>query len=403
MPEIELNLKEKNFAQISCLFYTINVKEYPSFSRINGQNIILDKNDPFVDYIKNNYPKLSFNINKNKILPIKHSNYSKRNIHWEIGLSIETKDDLTFIRLFFKQNYKIISDFINIFNFEIIKTELIQKKEKENKNKNENVNEKNITKAEENYPNRGRKDIKKIVLKYEIPCINSNEKNETKQLKNLLESKVGLENQGATCYMASILQVLIHTDIFLKTFYENYKNTGGVSKILYNLFNKILSSKNQRRKSISLAEFVNELNKIDPRYDPNRGNNPILFFTHFIEHLDKENNYSIKSLFSGKKSYKYKKYKFYNYTEDFLIYIIQINENSDVNGLNQLINLTSILDMDNDIDIMEESIIESSSILIINIDNVDSRGFKIEHKIKILDNQYELYAINSYNDHHSTL
>ncbi len=397
MPEIELNLKEKKFAEFSCLFYTINVKESPSFSLINGQNIILDKNDPFVDNIKNNHQKLSFKINRNKILPIKHPNNSKRNnVQYEIGLSIESKDDLTSIRLFFEQDYKIISDFINIFNFEIIKTELIQKKEKEN--------EKNKTKAEGNYPNRGRKDIKKIFVRYGISCIDSTEKNQMIEFrKNLLESKVGLENQGATCYMASILQVLIHTDIFLKTFYENYKNIGGVSKILYNLFNKILSSKSQHKQSISLEEFVNELNEIDSRYNSKRGNNPILFFTHFIEHLDKENNYSIKSLFSGKKSYKYEKYEHYNYIEDFLIYIIQINENSDVNGLNQLINLTSILDMDNDIDIMEESIIESSSILIINIDNVDSRGFKIEHKINILDNQYELYAINSYNDHHSTL
>lgn len=401
MPEIELNLTEKKFAEISCLFYTINIKEYPSFSLINGQNIILDKKNDLIDEIKMYHQKLIFKINKNKIETLKYTIYLKRkNVHCEIGLSIEPKDDLTFIRLFFKQNYKIISDFSNIFNFEIIKTQLIQKKEKEN----ENENEKNITKAEENYPNKGRKDTKKVVRRYEIPCINSNEKNETKQLKkHLLESKVGLENQGATCYMASILQVLIHTDIFLKTFYENYKNTGGVSKILYNLFNKIVSSKNQRKKSISLEEFVNELNRIDPRYNPKRGNNPILFFTHFIEHLDKENNHSIKSLFSGKKIYKYKKYENFNEIEDFLIYIIQINDKTNVNGLTQLINLTSILDMDNDFDIMEESIIESSSILIINIDGVDSRGFKIEHKIQILDNQYELYAINSYNDYHSTL
>ncbi len=149
MPEIELNLKEKKFAEFSCLFYTINVKESPSFSLINGQNIILDKNDPFVDNIKNNHQKLSFKINRNKILPIKHPNNSKRNnVQYEIGLSIESKDDLTSIRLFFEQDYKIISDFINIFNFEIIKTELIQKKEKENKNKkNENIKEfKNIQK-----------------------------------------------------------------------------------------------------------------------------------------------------------------------------------------------------------------------------------------------------------------
>ena len=59
--------------------------------------------------------------------------------------------------------------------------------------------------------------------------------------------------------------------------------------------------------------------------------------------------------------------------------------------------------MDNEIDIMTESIIKAPPILIINIDELDYRGIQIEHEIKVCNSKYYLYAINSYTDIHSTM
>ena len=201
----------------------------------------------------------------------------------------------------------------------------------------------------------------------------------------------------ATCYMASILQAFIHTDLFLDKFLEN-NNDRGLSQLLYNLFIKISSSNN----SYSIKSFAESLNKIDNRYNYKKGNNPILFITNLLEHLDEENPNNIISLFKGKKACKCEKYKEYNYEEDFLIYLIQINEDSNI-SINKLLTIKTKIDMDNEIDIMTESIIKAPPILIINIDELDYRGIQIEHEIKVCNSKYYLYAINSYTDFHSTM
>ena len=197
--------------------------------------------------------------------------------------------------------------------------------------------------------------------------------------------------------MASILQAFIHTDLFLDKFLEN-NNDRGLSQLLYNLFIKISSSNN----SYSIKSFAESLNKIDNRYNYKKGNNPILFITNLLEHLDEENPNNIISLFKGKKACKCEKYKEYNHEEDFLIYLIQINEDSNI-SINKLLTIKSRIDMGNEIDIMTESIIKAPPILIINIDELDSRGIQIEHEIKVCNSKYYLYAINSYTDFHSTM
>lgn len=57
-----------------------------------------------------------------------------------------------------------------------------------------------------------------------------------------------------------------------------------------------------------------------------------------------------------------------------------------------------MIDFGNEIDTMEESIIEISSILLINIDNLDQRGVKFEYSINICECEFDLYAINSYTE-----
>ena len=51
---------------------------------------------------------------------------------------------------------------------------------------------------------------------------------------------------------------------------------------------------------------------------------------------------------------------------------------------------------------MKESIIELSSILIINIDNLE-QSWLFEHKINICKNDFDLYVINSCTDFHSKM
>ena len=52
---------------------------------------------------------------------------------------------------------------------------------------------------------------------------------------------------------------------------------------------------------------------------------------------------------------------------------------------------------------MEENITKLSSILIINVDDLDKRGFKIEHKINIFKNEFDLFPLNSYTDYLSKI
>ena len=90
----------------------------------------------------------------------------------------------------------------------------------------------------------------------------------------------------STCYMVSIIQAFIDSDISLQKFFENYNKKGKISPILYNLLTKKSLVTTEVKSSIPLEEFDNSLNKIDKKYNPNKGNNHILFITHFLNHLD---------------------------------------------------------------------------------------------------------------------
>ena len=418
MPSIELLFNEKLFGKDNFYFYSINIQDFPKLNEINGQNIALNNyNIEFEEQIPRDslLKKLNFEILDNEELKIKPLIYEVPKFHkkkkkfdkiikWKIELYITHTENYFSIYLTITKFNALIAEYLNILT--------VNSNKKESKKKNKKLKIEHLTGFEFIKNNEGKHLNSKIekknelpskkINRYEIRSIDSSELNRKNELKKkLLESRVGLENPSSTCYMASILQAFIHSDIFLQKFFDNYNKKGKVTQILYNLFMKISLAK--VNSSIPLEEFANSLNKIDKKYNPKKGNNPILFITDFLEYLDQENKNSIKPLFSGKKEIKCEKYKEYNQIEDFLIYLISIDEKKNVNCFNELLTNNAIMDFENEIDSMEENIIKVSSILIINVDNLDKRGFKIEHRINICKNEFDLYAINSYTDYHSKM
>ncbi len=448
MSSIELNFQKLKTADLMFYAYSIKVNNCFPLNQINEQKLVLNnRNKEFENEIEKNkvfqnliFPisirkdnliikPIQFKITKNKFIQNRKlkTTYNRIECIFDIELIVYLIQNQFIIYLNFKENQEIIGEYVNILTMnnnieneindklrnkrkknEIrneIKFEIKKKKKYDFIKKNEIRNEiKFEIKKKKKYDfikkNEIRNEIKfeiKKKKKYDLIDTNHIDSNQ-KWLKNkLLKSKIGLENPKATYYMASILQAFIHTDLFLDKFLEN-NNDRGLSQLLYNLFINISSSNDP----YSIKSFAESLNTIDYRYNYKKGNNPILFITNILENLDEENSNNIISLFKGKKAYKCEKHKEYNYEEDFLLYLIQINGNSNI-SINKLLTIKTRIDIDNEIDIMTESIIKAPPILIINIDELDYRGIQIEHEIKVCNSKYYLYAINSYTDFHSTM
>ena len=412
MPSIDLTfeiLKTSN----SYIFYTYSIKNNTSFFKeINNQILVLNNRNYDLEneiYQNIDLQKLSFpvSIQNNEDIPyissiqidiFKNKNYKKYNKTYVLKLKIYKDKGKIFFYLIFENNRKDIkAEYVSIIPINNkIKFEKRKEMELEIIKKLDSNNE-NIQSNEEIKKKEGKKNNQRPSSKFTIKSIDSKIIN----LKNkLMQSKIGLENPKATCYLASIIQTFMHTESFLNIFLKN-KNDKGISYILYNLFLKI--SEITSKKTIPIKDFAESLNKIDNRYNLKEVNNPILFITHLLEHLDKENKNKVTPLFKGKKQIIFEKNKEMNDKEDFLIYLIQINEKSDISSINKLLTIETKIDMEYDFDIMIEKIIEAPTILIINIDELDNRGIKIEHEITVCDFKYMLYAINSYNNFHSTV
>ena len=413
MPAIDLTFEIIETSK-SHKFYTYSINNNTSFFKeINNQILVLNnRNEVLEDEIFQNFnlQKLSFpvliqsdennlNISSIQIDIFKNKNYKKNYYKtYVLKLKIYKDKGKIFFYLIFEDNRKVIkAEYVSIIP---INNKIIFKKRKEIELeiiKKLDSNNENIKANEEIKKKEGKKNNKRQSSKFTIESIDSKIIN---LKKKLMQSKIGLENPKATCYLASIIQTFMHTELFLNIFLKN-KNDKGISYILYNLFLKI--SEIPSKKTIPIKDFAESLNKIDNRYNLNEGNNPILFITHLLEHLDKENENKVTPLFKGKKQIIFEKNKEMNDKEDFLIYLIQINEKSDISSINKLLIIETIVDMEEDFDIMIEKIIEAPLILIINIDELDNRGIKIEHEITVCDFKYMLYAINSYDNMHSTV
>ena len=413
MPSIDLIFGKIITNSGTVFIYSIKNNGYSPFNAINGQILVLNnRNEDLESEIarKRELQNLSFSIegnNENPIIipiPKNKKNTLKKNYYYrkqdnkkyDYELKIDIYKEKFIIYLIFKDDKgKIIGEYVNIKTkteykqIKEIKLEIINKKKKDSDKAYIKSNEE-IKKNEEKKYNK--RPSSKIIIE-------SIDKNIINLKDTLVQSKIGLDNAKATCYMASILQTFIHTEPFLNIFLQN-KNNNGISNLLYNLFSKIsLTNKN----SIPIKDFAESFNIIDNRYTLTQGNNPILFITNLLEHLDKENKNRITPLFKGKKKCCFKKNVEMNYEEDFLIYLIQINDESDISSIKNLLINKTIMEMGEQIDIMTENIIKTPPILIINIDELDNRGINIDDELIVCNSKYLLYAINSYTNSHSTV
>ena len=138
-------------------------------------------------------------------------------------------------------------------------------------------------------------------------------------------------------------------------------------------------------------------------------NDPMYFCSKILEKLEEENPGKIIHLFSGKKKIEFQNLNNYDSEEQFLFYIIQLDDkNPEIK--NRLFQKQKIEIFDyskNTViqNIQNEILIEEPEILMLNIEIDQNSKYKFYFDIpKDLDlnhSKYKLYAINKYDDDHS--
>ena len=225
----------------------------------------------------------------------------------------------------------------------------------------------------------------------------------------IIKSKIGLNNAGESCYMASIIQILIHLEKFLDSLEKNYTKNK-----LYPEFCKFLKKLDVKKPKtycsydyIEIQDIANVYHSINHKFKGTEGNNPMTFFNEFISDLNK----NILSLFEGKKEVKLignnENNKIIETTEEnFIFYLITLDNNNEDIKYYFGNNLNSPKEFENEKD---EQIIEQITkfpeILVINLE-LEIDNYKPEEKIWIQKGEkdfvgYNLKAINKYSDAHS--
>ena len=240
--------------------------------------------------------------------------------------------------------------------------------------------------------------------------------------KNLiLKSKIGLNNAGESCYMASIIQILIHLEKFLDSLKQNYTKNK-----LYTEFYKFLKKIEQNKSEtvryyhynydfIEIKEIASVYHSINHKFKGTEGNNPMTFFNEFIKDLNK----NILTLFKGEKEINLKikeknQDKVDKSNEDFIFYLITLDKSNKDLGTYFINNLNTEKEFENE---KNETIIEKiktfPEILVINLE-LEIEDYKPETTIYIpyayskekeeVEDYigYNLKAINKYSDAHST-
>jgi len=258
---------------------------------------------------------------------------------------------------------------------------------------NFNVNESLQSIEEKNKKKKGGR-YNSVYLKNENKIDNENLSN-TEYINKLINSKIGLYNAGGSCYMASIIQILIHTKVFLEEFLKLENNNRNSLTYLFGNFIKEIA--NSSSNNIEISYFAKEYNKINYKFNGEKGNNPMTFFNEFIKKLGEENKGKILNIFSGKKKIYFGQIPDSDYEEDFIFNLV----NLDKDRYNIKKALEDVKQLEgNDTYCIWEEIIEKPKILIINLE-VDKIKYKIEEEIDVGGAKYNLKAINRYTNYHS--
>lgn len=214
-------------------------------------------------------------------------------------------------------------------------------------------------------------------------------------IEKLLNSQVGFYNAGGSCYMSSIIQVLIHSEVFLRKYLEKeYKDKNSLASKFYD-FIKLVQESND---NIKIRYFANEFNNINYKFNGVEGNNPLKFYTEFIKELSKEND-DIIELFKGKKYIKFEGIPESNYEDNFLFLMITLDKNFD--NIKKALFSEKEFEEDASLKLSEEIIIKPK-ILLINVSHEDI-NYNFEEYIKLADTEYKLIAVNRYSMAHSTV
>ena len=214
-------------------------------------------------------------------------------------------------------------------------------------------------------------------------------------IDKLIGSQIGFFNEGGSCYMASIIQILIH----LKQFLDYYVKLKSKSPLCLK-FNEFLQKVQKASTyAIEIRDLANAYYSINSKFKGTKGNNPMTFFIEFVEDL------GIQTLFTGIKNIQIKKGKnlMQPYDEKFIFHMVTLDKT------NQYIDLVSenVKELENEKNFtITEKIKAMPEILVINleIDNVNT-NFEDFESIPVADfkNEYTYYlkGINKYSNFHS--
>ena len=99
---------------------------------------------------------------------------------------------------------------------------------------------------------------------------NINKLNAPYNLENIISKKIGIKNMGASCYINSCIQILIHLKLFMKEMNNKIdiiKNKKlSISYKFYNICIDYLNNENNDLNFIDISYFVKYFSNIHPQY-----------------------------------------------------------------------------------------------------------------------------------------
>jgi ubiquitin C-terminal hydrolase len=110
----------------------------------------------------------------------------------------------------------------------------------------------------------------------------------------IITSKIGLQNLGNTCYMNSLLQILIHCPLFIYKFLDNapkfFQNGIRPTPISHMFYELILNISNEQNTSFSPSDFKDSFTSLHPEFFGNLEHDTQEFCRFLLQDFNKELN-----------------------------------------------------------------------------------------------------------------